>query len=451
MDRKRFNALAGYSRDPRLTWIGRELAWFSNIDETILGVVVFDRTDGDYNAVLLCRDEGSRFRGFDSAVSLRDEESAMLWLHDSIQKYTSRGMTMYPQGDSREPIDLFAPVVPQEKQHPYFAALVGLKAFAPARGIITNMMPYFVDVDGNFVEQFQSTGFDARLWELYIFTYLMEQQFLLNRESATPDFIAIKYGESVAIEAVTVGTRAKREPMDQVELPKEETTEEALEELWNKMPIRWGSPLYSKLQMKYWELPQVSGNPLVFAVADFHDERSMLWSSSALITYLYGVVHDHSFDADGSLVITPRPVVTHRDGKKEIPSGFFFQPETEYVSAVLSSASGTTAKFSRMGRQAGFRDPNTRLIRIGTCHDHDPNAAEPRKFQYEVNEECEETWGEGLSMFHNPRARHPVPEEIFPSIAHHHFRDGQIYSVLPKFHPYGSITIHRPIGENGPR
>ena len=36
-------------------------------------------------------------------------------------------------------------------------------------------MHYFQDVDGNFVQQFQSTGFDARLWELYLYALFTEQ------------------------------------------------------------------------------------------------------------------------------------------------------------------------------------------------------------------------------------------------------------------------------------
>lgn len=56
-------------------------------------------------------------------------------------------------------------------------------------------MPHFVDIDGNFVEQFQSTGFDARLWELYLNTYLNEEQFFFDREYNAPDFIVRKSGK----------------------------------------------------------------------------------------------------------------------------------------------------------------------------------------------------------------------------------------------------------------
>ncbi len=82
------------------------------------------------------------------------------------------------------------------------------------------------------------------------------------------------------------------------------------------------------------------------------------------------------------------------------------------------------------------------MIRYGSYHDHDPNASVPKMFRYTVDESCDEKWGEGLSMFHNPNAINPVPEELFPSIAHHHLKDGQIVSMLPEFHPYSSVTFN---------
>jgi hypothetical protein len=63
-------------------------------------------------------------------------------------------------------------------------------------------------------------------------------------------------------------------------------------------------------------------------------------------------------------------------------------------------------------------------------------------FQYIVDEKSQETWAEGLSMFHNPNTVYPVPEELFPSIAHHHYQDGRIASRVPEFYPYASITLN---------
>lgn len=440
IDVKRFNALVTASRNPYLEDYSVELEWYANDDETILGVVLLDTTDDDFAAILMARDEGGRYRCFDLETCLESAEEAKGWLIRAMKWHTGQELSVYPQGDESPSLDLFTPVVPAEEQHPLFGQLTGRAGFYPARRIIGEMMPHFVDIDGNFVKEFQGKGLDARLWELYLNSYFIEEKLFIDREHHAPDFVVQKYGKSVAVEAVIVGRKDGKLPLLVNHVLASKTAEELIEINRHEMPIRFGSPLYSKLKKKYWELPHVNGKPLVFAIADFHDNQSMLWSSPALMDYLYGVHHDAHYEGE-NLVITPKKLRTHRVGEKEIPSGFFFQPEAEHVSAVLFSASGTISKFNRLGRQAGFCARGVRMIRVGLCHDLNPNASVPQQFKYEVDESCDESWGEGLSMFHNPNALIPVPQELFPSIAHHRFADGQMVSELPDFYPYVSQTI----------
>lgn len=442
MDEKRFYALAAYSRSPAAAFVSKEIDWYSNEDESIIGVILLDTIDYDFVGVVLGRDEGGLFRAIDVGHSFLSADSAIKWLQDAIRWFTSKGQKTFPQGDSSKSFDLFSPIVPAEKLHPYFATLISNKAFFPARQIINNMMPSFVDVDGNFIEQFQTTAFDSRLWELCLYAYLTEEELFIDRTHNAPDFLVTKYGNSVAIEAVIVGRKKNILPKYFKDYYFKKPVDEIFEEQENAMPIRFGSPLYTKLQKKYWELPHVSGNPIVLAIADFHDDQSMLWSSTALMHYLYGYKYSYHFDEKNQLVITPEKIESHKVGEKEIPSGFFFQPNCENISAVLFSASGTISKFNRIGRQAGFKVPDVLMIRYGTCYDHNPNAVVPKMFKYIVDEKSQETWGEGFSMYHNPKAKYPVPEQLFPSIAHHHFREGQLVSMLPEFHPYGSLTLN---------
>ena len=78
---------------------------------------------------------------------------------------------------------------------------------------------------------------------------------------------------------------------------------------------------------------------------------------------------------------------------------------------------------------------------MGLKHKHDANSALPEPFGFEVKQgEVTETWAEGLSLFHNPKAKYPVDPRVFPNIAHHFFEDGQIRSLLPEFHPYTSYN-----------
>lgn len=440
MDLKRFSALIGESRSPMTEFFTREIGWFSNQGETVLGVILIDIIDRDFSAILLGRDAVGRYRCIDQKVSMETPRDAHSWLVDTITAATLSGQTVFPQDDENgEAMDLFTPVKAEEKLHPYFRILSTQPSHVAARGIIREMMPHYVDIDGNFIEQFQTTGFDARIWELYLNAYLVEEGLFLDRSHFAPDFLVQKYGHTVAIEATIVGRKGQLTEADIANIT-QLTPEQIQEKMRNEMPIRFGSPLFSKLQKKYWELEHVAGIPLVIAIADFHENQSMLWTSTALINYLYGVHHDHHYDESGKLVITPQKIDKHVVGEKEIPSGFFFQPGAENISAVMFSASGTVSKFNRMGKQAGFGEGNVKLFRMGTYHDHDPDASLPKMFSYEVNEDCTETWAEGMSMFHNPNALHPVPEELFPLIAHHRFKDDHIVSHLPEFHVYSSMT-----------
>ena len=68
--------------------------------------------------------------------------------------------------------------------------------------MIREVFGSYTDLDGNFVEQFQTTGFDARIWELYLHAYLIDSDFSIQ-PSVSPDYVVSKLGSTVAIEAVT--------------------------------------------------------------------------------------------------------------------------------------------------------------------------------------------------------------------------------------------------------
>jgi len=442
---ERYNAFIAWTRSPIADRVGEELEFFSTKDEVLIGVVIRDLTDNDFGFVTLGRDEKGRFRCIDVRVSMNRTE-ARHHLLKSLKQHSDTGETVFPQGDEREDaagVDLFTPVVAVDKLHPTFKHISETDYFIPARAILSEMMRNFTDVDGNFIEQFQTTGFDSRTWELYLFAALLEMGLFVEKPSPAPDFKAKLGYKTVFIEAVTVnptGNSPLPSPEDQ---PIFRSIEETKELIKTKIPIKFGSALWSKLNHKnpYWEIDQVRGHPLVFAIADFHEKQSMMWTSTALMNYLYGVSHDFFYDDKGQLVITQMKVEMHEFEGKKIPSGFFMQEKAENISAVLFSASGTISKFNRMERLAGFGLPSQRMYRMGFCHRHDENADLPEYFVHEVEPgKVTESWAEGLSMFHNPLAKYPVDLTMFPDIAHHFFEDNLIRSILPEFHPYTSWT-----------
>jgi hypothetical protein len=333
--------------------------------------------------------------------------------------------------------EIFRSVVPEDKLHPYFVSLRDDIGHSPAKGIIKEIAYAFADLDGNFIEQFQSSGFNSRLWELYMFAYLHEEQFALGEGTAYPDFMCVKSVHPIFIECTTVNPSAS---LDIDWIP--ETQEQMRILNQDYFPIKFGSALYSKLRRRYWLENHVKGNPLIFAIHDYHQRDSMTWSNSAIGEYLYGYRYKPLFDANGTLCVVPIPIDHHEWQGKQIPSGFFFQPDAENVSAVLFSNSATISKYNRMGKLAGFGDKEIRMIRTGTAYNPDYNATEPIPFTFEVDhDKYQETWGQGLSMYHNPKANIPVSPDLFPKIAHHWLDEKNVQrSIFAGFHPFSSFT-----------
>ena len=51
-----------------------------------------------------------------------------------------------------------------------------------------------------------------------------------------------------------------------------------------------------------------------------------------------------------------------------------------------------------------------------------------------------ESWGQGLVILHNPNALIPLQKDYFPGAAQIYFQEGSIFSDVPNFHPFSSIT-----------
>ncbi|HVV00233.1 MAG TPA: hypothetical protein VHH88_02655 [Verrucomicrobiae bacterium] len=64
-------------------------------------------------------------------------------------------------------MDLFTPVVSEKELHHNFTRMLGADSAAD-RAVVSEWAVGFVDRDGKFVREFQTT-FNSGFWELYIF------------------------------------------------------------------------------------------------------------------------------------------------------------------------------------------------------------------------------------------------------------------------------------------
>ena len=173
---------------------------------------------------------------------------------------------------------LFTPIVPLEAQHKLFRAITSHGGHLPARESLQAAYEMLPAPDGNFIKDFQSTGFDGRVWELYLCALFHSLGLSVSQPNDRPDFCVARGDEIVWVEATTANATqgtAQAQPRGH------------WEEI-DYVAAKLGSAIFSKLNKKYWELPHVAGKPLVLAIADFHDPDPLRQNVGPVSRYLYG-------------------------------------------------------------------------------------------------------------------------------------------------------------------
>lgn len=444
MTQERFNVFAIGTRLSVARAFAHEISYWSDTEERVLGLVFMDRTDSDFGWMLLARDRIGRFRCVGVEASLKSESYAARGLRERIARAVKEDDLIalgFQDDETNYATDLLG--IPADTKletlHPSFRSLFQDSGRSPARAVLREIGNWLAPSDPHFVQEFQFKQFDQRLWELYLWAALRELDFDVTQPEA-PDFLCRAPGIEFTVEATTVkasesGPLAKH--------PEPTTLEEMRAFLTDYMPMKFGSSLTSKLMKKnasgesYWERGESPGKPFILAIADFHkpgsesEIGSMTYTVSALWPYLYG--HRVEWEkVDGKLVVRAVKGSDHAYGGKVVPTGFFDLPGAENVSAVIFSNAGTIAKFDRIGVAAGFGLPGHHYVRSGIRYDPDPDAVEGVPFVEEIKPGHSERWSDELQVFHNPRAKHPLPIDVFDGITQHFFQNGDQYSLTPE-------------------
>lgn len=108
----RFNALAGYARQPDVSYMAEEIGWYEHGDERVLGLLVRDRGDNDFSGLILARDRKLRFRAVDMTGFYAHPRNAEVELRREMERIAAEPDAEYDQGDEAGvPVDFFTPVV----------------------------------------------------------------------------------------------------------------------------------------------------------------------------------------------------------------------------------------------------------------------------------------------------------------------------------------------------
>lgn len=343
--------------------------------------------------------------------------------------------------------DLFEIEVEESKLNPNFKIIKNSIGYQAARMELNEVFGRMGDIDGDLRKKFQTNGFDAMIWELYLYAAFEELNVNLRRNHNRPDFeIELEDDSVVFIEAGTSNPKGNKEPISKKDIIENLNTREefieVIEDLRKQSFIRLGSILYSKLKKEYWNLDWVKDKPLVLAIAPFYHGLAQWLADQTLIDYLYGISQDWYYNENGNLIINTNKQEIHKYNEKEIPSGFFGLEGSENISAVIFSNAGTISKFNRIGTQKGNGNEQVKLVRRGNLYDPNPNAAKPVPFSYEVGEEgIVETWSQELRMFHNPNAKYPINSDLLPEIFHGFYDDNIFHATIPNRFILQSETV----------
>lgn len=426
-----------YGRTPFVKLFTTELEWFVFESEiaTILAVMLRCEIDKDFNAVVLGRDMSRKFRAIHIIVSKDSREELINELDNCIDDLANRHVDgLFPQGDEHaEPFSIFSPRISQEKRNHYLRLLTDEPVYFPAKVMMEELAHWFEDPDGIFIRAMQGNEFNSRLFELYLHAVFYELDFEMDRSHPQPDYLLKKAGQTIAVEATTVA-----EMNDPEELTKfgHDAMKALLTYVDEEMPFKFRHTLLKKVnhrpepaKLPYWELPHTKGHPFVLAVHDYSKKMSMAVSSSAMQSYLYGLA-----ERDGKL----HPIERHGTENRTIPSNFFADERHKHISAVILPTGATIPKFNRMGRVAGLRSPNSFAFIHGARTNHE---GELKEFRALVEHPSyREFWHEGIYIFHNPNAVHPLDPSLFPHVVHV-FKNGDgIDQWLPSNYTVSSMT-----------
>jgi hypothetical protein len=326
-----------------------------------------------------------------------------------------------------------------------FLKLRDEKKFYPAKLTVIDLCERFQDKDGNFIEQFQTNGFDQRLLELLLFAIFESEGFILKQDHSTPDFELNKDEKTVFVEAttsnMTVVDKTSKELINVIKHNPSETEQLiAFNKLKDLYIEKVGSALFSKVSKKYQELKWVKGNPLLLAISPIHDEFARQNSDYLLITYLYGYEFSSVEDNLGNLLkvdYIEKKLFEKRNKTKINP--FFNIDDSKYISGVLFFNDLTIDKFNRMGFINGLTE---KMIIFRSCDIFNPNSSIPEEIFYFLNSDVyKEDWKQGVSIFHNPNALFPLNKKLFDGFRQIWIHNGKLDGFVPEFFPYNSVTI----------
>lgn len=333
-------------------------------------------------------------------------------------------------------LDLFTPIVDETKLHPNFVRMLH-KTAGPERDVLAGWADGFVDRDGKFVREFQTT-FNGAFWEIYLHAAFRELGLRPDYSHAAPDFVLSGPPLRICAEAVTSNHPDGHRPEWDGTIEMLRGGEINHEELVAFSSVRLANALSSKLTRyrdRYSGLAHVADRPFVVCLAPFEQPLFWVQCTQALRRVLFQFdqpLYIRDWNSGEPLFVGEVAV----DGETkpsgaEVPFGLFRDERAKEISAVIFSNTATYGKL----RALSVGSEDTAVFQARRYNDLEfgkPNDIVALKRDYS------ETLLDGLSVYLNPFAEKPIDPSSLArhGVAVHTWdrREGVPMSLVPHGH-----------------
>lgn len=314
-------------------------------------------------------------------------------------------------------MDLWTPVVPQDKWHHNYATM--MKRDHYSRDVLSDWATGFVDRDGKFVQQFQLT-FNACFLELYVHAVLKHYGFRVDFQHASPDFVLPDQGFNIEVTVASNAQGAQEEHMrNNVQPPAD------LNVFNRAVMLRLSNSIVAKHRhylSHYSKLAHVAGKPFVLAITNFDQPFSFMACQRPIEAVLYDYYVDEQAHIDAGGGPRDIPAKSLRQIFKEngtpIELGMFATPAFKEISAVIFNNCATMGK-----ARALSADPNPNIVfgAVRNMSDRPAYRIAATKADYK------ESLIDGLRVYHNVHATYPLSPDLFrhPEVFQWFYRNGE--------------------------
>lgn len=322
-------------------------------------------------------------------------------------------------------MDLFTPIVAPERFNPNFRSVL-IPAEIDERRVVSSWADGFVDRDGKFVQEFQTT-FNSSFWELYLHAVFRKFGISVDWRYNRPDFLLTKDTMTAVVEATTANAAQGRPNEWDREITPEALLKYPIPAINREATIRLSNAITAKHRKyceSYRKLNHVGGRPFVIAVSPFEQPFFNLQHDRPIRSLLYDYyVDEEAYKAAPEKFPNGPPGVAlgslTKDNGCEIDLGFFNSNVMEEISAVIFTCLAT------WGKANALADSSVKTT-VFSCIRNDA-AGRPVTQAAVKKADYRETLEDGLQAYHNPFAMVPLDPALFraPGVVQHFYDEDQ--------------------------